>query len=422
MSDTSERKPALLFTAFEPSGDDHAAVVIRELRARHPELPIYAWGGARMAAAGATIVHSTGEDAVMGLPGLSKIREHQRINADVAAWLTSFAPGGSRAGLDHRPVAHIPVDSPAANFPICAIARKRGLKVIHLVAPQLWAWGPWRIGKLRRLSDLVLCILPFEEEYFQSRHVPARFIGHPLLDTPLDERALDLIGAGFGQGDPKIALMPGSRPAEIRKNFPLLLEAFVRLNHDFPNLRGVVAATKPAVESTLHDIASRLRRRLGPWPSNLITAHAQTDAVIRWCDLALVVSGTVTLQIARQTKPMVILYKSNPLLYHAVARWVLTTKYFTLPNLISGEDVVPEFVPHFGGAVPIFRAARDLLRSRDALENQRRALRLLIEKFEGLHAGPLAADQIERVLGLPRSGRGIEFPRTRTGVPTLLPG
>lgn len=418
MSAGSTPNPALLFTAFEPSGDDHAAIVIDELRRRHPTLPIYAWGGPHMAAAGAQIIERTGDDAVMGMPGINKIREHQKINARIAAWLDSFDGNTARP----RPTIHIPVDSPAANFPICAIAKQRGLKVVHMVAPQLWAWGPWRIRKLRKLTDQLLCILPFEEEYFTKRSVPARFIGHPLFDVRLDEAGLDLIGTGFGMGSPKVALMPGSRPAEIDKNFPILLESFVRLSSEFPGLRGVVAATKPSVESRLHEIASRLRSRLGPWPENLITVHGQTDAVIRWCELAIVVSGTVTLQIARQLKPMVIVYKSNPILYHLVARWVLTTKYFTLPNVISGEEVIPEFVPHFGGAKPIAEAAANILRNPEVREAQQLELRRVLERFEGLHAGPLAADHIERIAGLPRMGRINEVPRTRTGMPTLMPG
>jgi len=147
--------PTLLFTAFEPSGDDHAAAVIRELRRRHPNLPIYAWGGPKMARAGATIICETGQDAVVGVPGWDKIRQHQRINKDIARWIAT-----------NRATVHIPVDSPAANFPICKIAKKSGLKVCHLVAPQVWAWGGWRIRKLRRRTDLVLCLLPFEERWF----------------------------------------------------------------------------------------------------------------------------------------------------------------------------------------------------------------------------------------------------------------
>ena len=122
------REPALLFTAFEPSGDDHASAVIAELRRRHPALTIYAWGGPKMQRAGATIQERTGDDAVMGLPGIAKVLEHLRINARIDAFMAA----------NHITV-HIPVDSPSANTSICAIAKKRGARVVHLVAPQIWA-------------------------------------------------------------------------------------------------------------------------------------------------------------------------------------------------------------------------------------------------------------------------------------------
>ena len=120
-ADTNNPAPRpVLFTAFEPSGDDHAAPVIAELRRRRPDLPIFAWGGPRMEAAGATIVERTGDDAVMGMPGLEKIREHRRINERIEAWMDR-----------HRPALHVPVDSPAANFPICALAKARGCRVVQ---------------------------------------------------------------------------------------------------------------------------------------------------------------------------------------------------------------------------------------------------------------------------------------------------
>jgi lipid-A-disaccharide synthase len=116
----------------------------------------------------------------MGIPGLGKVLEHLKINRAVKRWLQT-----------HPVALHVPVDSPAANFPICKIAKKSGARVVHLVAPQVWAWAEWRVNKLRRLTDLVLCLLPFEEQWFAMRGVKARFVGHPLFDEPLDYPAID---------------------------------------------------------------------------------------------------------------------------------------------------------------------------------------------------------------------------------------
>lgn len=373
------RPPAILFTAFEPSGDDHASAVIEELRRTRPDIAVYAWGGPKMEAAGASIVERTGEDAVMGMPGIEKIREHHRINERVARW------------LDKNPVAiHVPVDSPAANFPICKLAKARGIRVVHLVAPQVWAWGSWRINKLRKLTDHVLCLLPFEEAWFAERNVKATFVGHPLFDHVLDTNEMEAEASTLEQTHPRIALMPGSRPGEIHRNFPILLEAFKRLKADHPELVGCVAATTPRVEQTLRSMASDL----GGWPSGLSALSGRTDAIVRWSDLALVVSGTVTLQIAKQCKPMVIVYKSGIMdrIIFMLARDVLfTTDHFTLPNLIAGREIVPELVPHFGDAEPIVRHASDLLESPELAEAQRSELRKVVAQFEGRHASVTAA-------------------------------
>lgn len=377
---------AILFTSFEPSGDDHASAVIEIIKRRRPSAKIYAWGGPKMRAAGAEVVEQTGRDAVMGLPGWSKIREHQQINKRIDAWLAAHPEVG----------VHVPVDSPAANFPICKIARKHKARVVHMVAPQVWAWGSWRVKKLRKLSDLVLCLLPFEQPWFEGKRVPARFIGHPLFDEPLEMSALDRRAAELPQGAPRLALLPGSRPAELANNFPILLETFRRLKNDYRGASGVVAATTPEVADRLRADAARL----GGWPEGLDMVSGETDAVVAWCDLAIVVSGTVTLQIARQAKPMVIVYKSSPVFFNLVGRWLVSAPFFTLPNLIAGREIVPEFVPHFGDAEPIVQMASRLIEDETLLDRQRSELRKVARAFEGTNAAESAADAVMQLAGL----------------------
>ncbi len=381
-----ERPRSILFTSFEPSGDDHASAVIKILRAQYPDLRIFAWGGPKMKAAGAEIVESTGQNAVIGIPGLSKILEHRAINQRVNLWL-----------LQNKISVHVPVDSPAANFPICTLAKRHGCKVVHLIAPQLWAWGgKLRIRKLRRLTDLVLCVLPFEEEWFRARGVATRFVGHPILDEPLDFDQLDENKASLPHGDDKVALMPGSRPSEIKKNFPVLLDAYHRLAEERPNIVGIIAATNEQTSQRMREIA----QTLGGWPDSLEIVHSQTDTVIHWCNVAMVVSGTVTLQIARQHKPMVIVYKADPVMWALVGSWIFTTKFFTLPNLIADRAIVPELVPHFSDGETMFKLTRELLDSAEAYQTQADELSGVVQAFKGRHAAKAAAQAIAQLAEL----------------------
>ncbi|MFG0299895.1 MAG: lipid-A-disaccharide synthase [Phycisphaerales bacterium JB047] len=379
-------KPTVLFTAFEPSGDDHAAAVIARLRELYPKLRICAWGGRKMKAAGAEIIEFTGDDAVMGMPGLAKIREHQRINGEIEAWLKS------------NPVSvHVPVDSPAANFPVCKLTKAAGARVVHLVAPQLWAWAPWRIRKLRRLTDHVMCVLPFEQDWFRARGVEATFVGHPLFDKSLDTDALDEQIQDWPKGQQNIALMPGSRPSEMKKNFPLLLAAYIKLNKEHKDMRGIVAATREAIEPELRQIAKDAGLT---WPESLLLKHSSTDAVVRWCDMAIVVSGTVTLQIAKQHRPMVIVYKLGRVLWTLLGRWLIQTKFITLPNLIAGREVCPELVPHFGGSEPIADRVVELLEDPEAFSTQVRELEAIGKVYDEQNAAENAARIVARYAGL----------------------
>ncbi|MCB9868169.1 MAG: hypothetical protein H6816_16210, partial [Phycisphaerales bacterium] len=295
---------------------------------------------------------------------------------------------------------HVPVDSPAANFPICRIARRAGLGVLHLVAPQIWAWGGWRIRKLRKLTDGLLCLLPFEEAWFRERGITASFVGHPLFDRAVPQEAVVAAASGYPEGSPRIALLPGSRPGEIAKNWPLLLDAYRALARTRPGLVGMVAATTPSVAERIRAHAEKT----GGWPESLTVAVGATDSVVYWSELALVVSGTVTLQIARQRRPMIIVYKSSPLLYMLLARWVLSTEFLTLPNLVAGREVVPEFVPHFAGHEPIVQEALKLIDSPEIASRQRGELGRIVEQFTGHHAGVEAAEAILAKLGLSGGG------------------
>ena len=397
-------RPGILFTAFEPSGDEHAAGAIAELRRLRPDIPIYALGGPRMAEAGAELIETTTQRSAMGAGALGKITEQLALRRRLKRWLA-----------DHPIAVHVPTDSPAANWAICRIVKrtdaaapalpnqkskiknqKSTTQVVHLVAPQVWAWASWRVRRLQRWSDRVLCVLPFEPAWFAERGVEAQFIGHPLLDRPLDEAMLDRIAADYPDASPKVALLPGSRMGEIAANWPVMRDTFERLARRFDRAQGLIAAADAPGAERIRAITPRL-------PDNLRIVVGQTDAALRWADVALTASGTATLHVARHHTPMAILYAVPPLMWHALGRWLVNTRTFTLPNLIAaggphrerGRHIVREFVPWPGGDVgPIVEELAALVEDGAKRERQVEALRRVVAAFEGHQAGRNAAEAI----------------------------
>ena len=364
MKDHSSAKAIVLFTAFEPSGDAHAAPVIAALKAMAPDIEIVAWGGPQMERAGATMIERTADDGAMGLSALSKIASVKKTQNAIRQWAQA-----------RRVTVHVPVDSPAANFAIAKFMKARGVRVCHLVAPQLWAWGPWRLNKLRRCTDLVLCLLPFEQEWFRSRRVPAKFIGHPVINRILDQAQIDAQSNELPKGSPKVLLLPGSRSSEVKRNLPLLLKVFSDIQH---NHRRAIAIMVTANDS----LARLVRERVPTLPPGVLLMTGKLDAAISWSEIALCVSGTVSLDLLRQAKPMVGMYRTG-LLSVIGANIMLSMPNRLLPNILAGKRVVPEFVPCLGRAGPISAAVEELLVDQSRLRETANALRTLLPAFQG---------------------------------------
>jgi len=373
--DHSSIKATVLFTAFEPSGDAHAAPVIAALKAMAPEIEIVAWGGPQMERAGATMIERTADDGSMGLSALSKISSVRKTQAAIRQW-----------ALARRVNVHVPVDSPAANFAIAKFMKSRGVRVCHLVAPQLWAWGPWRLNKLRRCTDLVLCLLPFEQEWFRSRRVPAKFIGHPVINRILDQAQIDAQSNELPKGSPKVLLLPGSRSSEVKRNLPLLLKVFSDIQH---NHRRAIAIMVTANDS----LARLVRERMPTLPPGVLLMTGKLDAAISWSEIALCVSGTVSLDLLRQAKPMVGMYRTG-LLSVLGGNIMLSMPNRLLPNILAGKRVVPEFVPCLGRAGPISAAVEELLVDQSRLRETANALRALLPAFQGKRPDIEAAEAI----------------------------
>ena len=392
MAEPTDNPRTIFFAAFEPSGDILAARLIGELRRRDPSLRFVGYGGSHMALAGAELIEQTAEHATIALGVLGQVQTHRRRLQRLDDYLSK-----------HDIAALVPVDSPAANWSVCKRVRRHrpGAKIVHLVCPQIWGWASWRVRRLRNLTDKVLCLLPFEPGWLDERGVPGVFVGHPVFeDAPqvLGQPIADDLPKADQDGGVKLALMPGSRRGELVKNWPTMLSVYRAVKAKHPGLIGVVAARKASDAEVLHEMSGG-----AGWPGDLSVIAGRTPEVLRWADLVLSKSGTSTLQVASLRRPMVVFYNVSATAWHLLGRWLIKSRTFALPNIISqwqdGRRVVPEFVPHFGDPEPITAELSRLIDDSLALDQQRAGLVRIAEPFASVCFKDAAAEALLAELG-----------------------
>jgi lipid-A-disaccharide synthase len=360
----------------DPSADAHCAGLIAAVRQTGAPLEFVGIGGPKMAAAGCELLASTVGRAVMTYAAFAHVGHYYRLVRRVRDYLQS------------NPVDLVIVcDSPAFNFHVARAAKKAGVKTLFYVAPQLWAWGPWRIRKLRPLCDKLCCILPFEEPWFRQRDVDTTFVGNPLLDKlPGDLTSFRKGYTRFEPGHAKIALMPGSRLAEIESLWRPMQEIALRLKTKYPGASFVAVAASEERRELLE------RTRLLGFTCAFAVDTVRATATA--ADFALVASGSATLEVASAGCPMVIMYQTNRVLWHLVGRWLVRPKFFTLANLLADRELVPEFMPYFTSIEPIVNRIEGFLKDSALL---RRLSNELIDVVEPL-TRKKAGEEVARVV------------------------
>ncbi|MCA9203988.1 MAG: lipid-A-disaccharide synthase [Planctomycetales bacterium] len=321
----------IFFSVGEPSGDEHAAELIRELRRRRGDLRFSGFGGPRMEAAGCETLFTLTNLAVMGfLRVLPLLGQFFRLLKQA-----------ERHFAEDKPDAVILVDFPGFNWWIARKAKAAGIPVIYYLPPQLWAWAPWRIRRMKKYIDHVLCGLPFEPAWYAERGMQVQYVGHPFFDKVM-EHALDDEFVARWRGNaperPTLALLPGSRNHEVHHNWPMILNVARRLHERHPQTRFLVANYKPAHREWCESQLTEADRRL---PLEFFVGH--TSDIIEAADCALMVSGSVSLEMLARATPAVVLYRGTRLFYLAV-RLLVTCKFMSLPNLMAGRAVMPEFL------------------------------------------------------------------------------
>lgn len=354
--------PLIAVIAGEHSGDLLGAGMLRELRQRYPTAEFIGVGGPLMQAEGLQSLVPMDDLAVMGvaevLGRLPTLLRHRRL-------LISTLKA-------RRPQVFIGIDAPDFNLPIAKRLKAEGIATVHYVSPSVWAWRQGRIQGIKKAVDHVLCLLPFEKSFYDQHQLPATFVGHPLADeipmTWSQHEARNALQLGEGR---LIGLLPGSRKGELARMAPLFLQVAQQLYRQQPELNFVVpmiSAARAAQFKALH------QRYAADVPITIIDGQSRTTMAA--CDALLLTSGTVTLEAMLIKRPMVVAYRFNWLTFQLIKR-LFKAPFFSLPNLLANERLVPEFAQT--------DATVDALTQALELQLQQPQVEVTLQRFTELH-------------------------------------
>ena len=376
----------ILISAGEASGDMYAARLAAALRAR-ADVHLYGMGGPRMREAGVELVADCAEVSLVGIVEIAK-----KLPALNRVWKRLMDESKQRT-----PRFAILTDFPGFHLRLARALKRQGVQNIYFVCPQFWAWRPWRANLVRRRFVRGLCIFPFEQEWYRKRGVAADFIGHPLVGNVAAKRSREEFAAAFGldAAKPIVVLLPGSRAGEIAHHMPPLVESCHLIARD--HALQFVLALAPGMEE------SQITRYLRPEVPMCIVQDATYDA-LGAADVAIVSSGTATVEAALMDTPMVVVYRLAPVTA-AIARWLVRTPMFAMVNLIAGKRVVPELVQDDFTPERVASEVVRLLDSQEARDQMRQGLATVREKLGPPGAIERAADIIAGMLANPTADR-----------------
>src|SRR4051812_3439963 len=319
-----------MLSCGEPSGDLYAGALASEILKLEPDAIVTGFGGERMAAGGATLVRDFRGLSVTGLTEALRIipRSWQTYRALV------------RAAEVDRPDVFVPIDFVDFNAFLTRALHRRGVPVVYYISPQIWAWRPGRIKTVKRVADRMLVIFPFEVPFYERAGVPVSFVGHPLLELtpPPQPRDAFLRQHRLDPAQPVVALLPGSRSNELREILPDLVRTAAIVVARMPAAQFIVARAPH-----LHD---DLFAPLAAWPAEVkapVVLEGATDDILASADVALLASGTVTVQAALHACPMVVVYRLAAMTYR-LGKPLIQVDTYAMVNLVAGRRVVPELI------------------------------------------------------------------------------
>lgn len=318
----------ILISAGEASGDLYAGAVTRGIKQLNPEAEVFGMGGDCLREAGGEVLFDIKDHSLMGfvevlkkLPDVWKLRN---------AFIDLMEK--------RKPDVLLTIDYPGFNMRLAKLAKERGINVVYFIAPQVWAWRPGRAADVAKVTDKIACIFPFECDFYKSYGADIEFIGHPLVDTvkpSLSRKEAEEL-AGKRTGHPLILLMPGSREMEIQRLLPVMLDAAKILKQKQPELDFAIPRAATIAKKILEDSVRQAGLNI-----RLIEGHNYD--VMSVADLAIVTSGTVTLEAAMCGLGCEILYKSSPISFW-IAKRVVKIPNIGLPNIVAGRQIEPELL------------------------------------------------------------------------------
>jgi lipid-A-disaccharide synthase len=327
-----------MIVAGEPSGDGHAAKLVKALRELAPAASFEFFGAAshKLREAGVEEIVNADDFSIVGLPEIAKAlpmfwKDFQKLK---------------KAAIERKPDAVILVDFPDFNLKLAKSLKKQGLKIIYYISPQLWAWRKYRVSTVRKYVDLMLTILPFEKDwYFRQGISHVEFVGNPTVREVHSNLTKQQFCAKYNldAAKPLISLLAGSRHKEIVRILPVLLETAALMAQQNSDLQFVIALASTRKKAEVNAAIEEAKRKNIKLPKVLITAQGETHEALNASDAAAVASGTATLETAIIGTPMAIVYKTSPLNY-GLLRPLISVEHFGLINLIAEERLAKELI------------------------------------------------------------------------------
>ncbi len=319
----------ILIVAGEPSGDMHGALLVNEMKKIAPDIKFWGFGGNKMAQQNVEIIVDVENLAVMGL--IDVIRDFPRLNRYMRE-LVKIAVG-------EKPAGAILIDYPGFNLKLAKKLKAQNIPVGYYISPQLWAWGEKRVNTIRKYVDKMVCILPFEKEFYNRHNIDVEYVGHPFVNIVKQELSRKQFMERTGVRGEYIVVLPGSRKKEIVRLLPAMLKTYNLINAKVKNISAVIAASS-GYENLIAKICSKYSMSHIPIVENL------TYSALSYAKAGIITSGSATLEALICELPAVVIYRVDAITW-AIGKKMIKSPHIALANLVCGERVYPEFIQDF---------------------------------------------------------------------------